>query len=491
MSFLPFALSLSSTFTKIGAIAAFAALMGIAILSLLVFSQARELKRLREWAGRAPERAADLEQRVSSAAAVRVQQQPPAAQMARPVARAAPIPAAAAASATRVLGEPVAPAGVPVPVAQAPAAGVAAGTPAIPAPGAPTPPPGAQPATPPGGAPSAAPPVPGQPPATVAAPPGQPPMPAQPTPAVTRSPVPVQPSAGNGPPASAPPLGAPTPPARPLPGAPMPTAPDPRSPMPAPAPAPATAAASAAASRAPIAPAPAPPSTPAAATPAGQLAQDAAAPRRPAPPVGRAPGTPVAAQAADPRTSRQSIPPPLEGRSIYAAKRSRGRAVALMVVGVVVVAAAVAVVLTSLGGSSSPKHASTTTTTAGRGATPKGHAVHKAAKPAPKTPALSPAETNVAVLNATEAEGLASRTASALQQNGYSQAAAHFGKPPGSGQVSVVEYASGHQAEAEGVAHSLSVSHVLPIEAAVTALAGSAGVVVIVGSDREHETSSP
>ncbi|MGO9321994.1 MAG: hypothetical protein ACLQBY_14490, partial [Solirubrobacteraceae bacterium] len=107
MIFLPFALSLSSTFTKIGAIAAFAALVGIAILSLLVFSQARELKRLREWAGRAPERAADLEQRVSTAAAVRVQQQQaPAAQMARPVPRAAPVPAAAAAAgapATRVV----------------------------------------------------------------------------------------------------------------------------------------------------------------------------------------------------------------------------------------------------------------------------------------------------------------------------------------------------------------------------------------------------
>ena len=64
MTSLPLALSLSSTFTKIGAIAAFAALLGIAILSLLVFSQARELKRLREWAGRAPERAADMEQRV-------------------------------------------------------------------------------------------------------------------------------------------------------------------------------------------------------------------------------------------------------------------------------------------------------------------------------------------------------------------------------------------------------------------------------------------
>ena len=48
--------------------AAFVALVGIALLSLLVFSQAREFKRLREWAGRAPERAADMEQRVSAAA---------------------------------------------------------------------------------------------------------------------------------------------------------------------------------------------------------------------------------------------------------------------------------------------------------------------------------------------------------------------------------------------------------------------------------------
>src|SRR5277367_512441 len=138
MSFLPFALSLSSTFTKIGAIAAFAALLGIAILSLLVFSQARELKRLREWAGRAPERAADLEQRVSSAAAVRVQQQAPA-EMARPVPRTPPIPAmpaAAGAPATRVVGQPMA-----VPVGQPQGAAVAAGAQAPQVPGAPPAPP--------------------------------------------------------------------------------------------------------------------------------------------------------------------------------------------------------------------------------------------------------------------------------------------------------------------------------------------------------------
>jgi hypothetical protein len=177
---------------------------------------------------------------------------------------------------------------------------------------------------------------------------------------------------------------------------------------------------------------------------------------------------------------------------VYAAKRSRGRMIALIAAAVIVAAGAIVVALTSLGGSSGSKQAtSAVTTTAHHAATHARHPSHKAAKPAPKAPAVSPAETNVAVLNATEAEGLAHRTASALQQNGYSQATALSGKPPGSGQVSVVEYASGHQAEAEGVAHSLSVSHVLPIEAAVTALAGSASVVVIVGADKEHETSSP
>jgi hypothetical protein len=177
---------------------------------------------------------------------------------------------------------------------------------------------------------------------------------------------------------------------------------------------------------------------------------------------------------------------------VYAAKRSPRKMLLLVAAGVVVAAAAVVAAI-SLGGSSGAKTASNSgQITAQRTTTPATKQTHKAKpKTAPKTPAVSPAETNVAVLNATEAEGLARRFASTLQQNGYSQATALYGKPPGSDQVSVVEYASGHQAEAEGVAHSISVTHVLPIEAAVTALAGSANVVVIVGADKEKETSSP
>jgi len=41
---------------EIGSYAGFAAILGLAVLSALYFSQARDVKRLREWAGRAPER---------------------------------------------------------------------------------------------------------------------------------------------------------------------------------------------------------------------------------------------------------------------------------------------------------------------------------------------------------------------------------------------------------------------------------------------------
>jgi hypothetical protein len=156
----------------------------------------------------------------------------------------------------------------------------------------------------------------------------------------------------------------------------------------------------------------------------------------------------------------------------------------------VVVAAVVAVVaLTALGGSSgkTPKISSVGTVTTSHSATTS----TKAHKPAAKheAPAVSPAETTLAVLNATESEGLAHRTAIQLQQSGYSQATALGGKPPGSGQVSVVEYVSGHKAEAEAVAHSAEVTQVQPIESAVAALASSANVVLIVGADKA--TQSP
>jgi hypothetical protein len=60
----PFAVTLSDLIEKGGAYAGLAAFFGLAILSVLYFAQAREIRRLRDWAGRAPERAQELEQRV-------------------------------------------------------------------------------------------------------------------------------------------------------------------------------------------------------------------------------------------------------------------------------------------------------------------------------------------------------------------------------------------------------------------------------------------
>jgi hypothetical protein len=67
-----FALSFQGQVEKYGVYVGIAAFFGLAVLSLLYFSQARELKRLREWAGRAPERARELEQRVVAQASANV-----------------------------------------------------------------------------------------------------------------------------------------------------------------------------------------------------------------------------------------------------------------------------------------------------------------------------------------------------------------------------------------------------------------------------------
>jgi hypothetical protein len=62
------AFSLQDQVEKYGAYVGLAAFLGLAVLTLLYFAQARELKRLRDWAGRAPERAQELEARVMAQA---------------------------------------------------------------------------------------------------------------------------------------------------------------------------------------------------------------------------------------------------------------------------------------------------------------------------------------------------------------------------------------------------------------------------------------
>jgi hypothetical protein len=146
---------------------------------------------------------------------------------------------------------------------------------------------------------------------------------------------------------------------------------------------------------------------------------------------------------------------------------------------------ALAVVLLTKGGSSA-QNAATSSSVAQPGVTTTTATKHHpATKPSAKKAKATPAaETSVVVLNGTETPGLAHRLSTQLQQNGYSQATALFNRPPGADEATVVEYASGHQADAAGVARSLSVSHVVPMEQAIAQLAGSAKVVVVAGADK-------
>jgi hypothetical protein len=154
----------------------------------------------------------------------------------------------------------------------------------------------------------------------------------------------------------------------------------------------------------------------------------------------------------------------------------RRRHTTALVVGGLLAAVAVAVVAVALLGSSSGG--------SGRGASARSVHHHRGAHTRAPAGAASPASIHVVVLNATNATGLAHRLSASLQQSGYSQAVAVGGTPPGEHQTSVVQYASGHSAEAKRVAQALSVSQVQPLEGAVEGFASGASVVVIAGLDK-------
>jgi hypothetical protein len=59
---------------QIGAFAGLAAFLGLAVLALLSFTQGRDLRRLREWAGSAPERDAERKEQTSTIAAQRAEE---------------------------------------------------------------------------------------------------------------------------------------------------------------------------------------------------------------------------------------------------------------------------------------------------------------------------------------------------------------------------------------------------------------------------------
>jgi hypothetical protein len=59
---------------EIGAFAGLAAFLGLAVLALLSFTQGRDIRRLREWAGSAPERDSELKDSTSASAAQRAEE---------------------------------------------------------------------------------------------------------------------------------------------------------------------------------------------------------------------------------------------------------------------------------------------------------------------------------------------------------------------------------------------------------------------------------
>src|SRR5512133_2430876 len=110
------ALSLQGQVEKYGSYVGIAAFFGLAVLSLLYFAQAREVKRLREWAGRAPERAREVEERaIAQADAAR--RQPP---IQPPVAAPQPIAAATAAGGRSGTVSPAVPVGAATAVVERP-----------------------------------------------------------------------------------------------------------------------------------------------------------------------------------------------------------------------------------------------------------------------------------------------------------------------------------------------------------------------------------
>jgi LytR cell envelope-related transcriptional attenuator len=448
------ALSVHSFVDKIGAYVGFAAAIGLALFAMLLFAQARELKRLREWGAHAHDRIGELERRLAAAlelarrASTSQRTMPPAPgpgprpAAARPAAPARAAPAIARTSApTRLPLLPAAPAlvggaalgsatvFVPLPK-QPPGVAPAAALPGVPAPAvAPAARPATAPAVAAAAAASAAPAAATPAPATAAGQaPASPPMPAQPAPVPgAPAPSPAPPAATNGHSDTFPPV----PPVRratPRPGVRPP-----------------------AGRRPPVRP--------------GQ---------RPVP------AAPLRAR----RTPHAS--PRASGNGTVEAPHGRRR-LALLLGGLGAVAVvAIAIVLLSGGGNDSPSLPTASnsapiqqTTGAARGTTPSAGA-----------PAHD--RVTVAVLNGTPTPGLASTVATTLTSDGFKRG------PVGNASdqqrsVTVVSYFGGHDAEAQEVASTLNVpaDAVQPIDAdtetacASGATTCAATVVVTVGADRQ------
>lgn len=165
-----------------------------------------------------------------------------------------------------------------------------------------------------------------------------------------------------------------------------------------------------------------------------------------------------------------------QGPKYYKQEGSGRRGVGLIVAGVVIAAILVVLLISTLKGGGSHPSATSASSSEARS---------RGASGGSGEGATNPGAMSVVVLNGTSTEGLAHHLASDLQQSGYSDAAASGAVPSGTHPSTVVEYSSGHRADARRVAKALAVTtQVQPIEGSIASLTGSAQVVVIAGADQ-------
>ncbi|MET0511137.1 MAG: LytR C-terminal domain-containing protein [Thermoleophilaceae bacterium] len=414
---------------EIGSYAGIASVVGVALLAALYFSQARDVKRLREWAGRAPERADQQQPAVPGRVVAQPQAKPAPSASGAP-----PVPAQAVATGAR-------------PPAATPAAAsgsAAAARPVPPKPGAPATPAPATAGAPAGSTPANAPAAPAKAPAVPAKGPSVPGT-APPVPAPSGQPVP----AGVGAQASA---QAPAKPAAPVPAGANSGAP------------------------APLKPGVAAPGQNASA-PARTGGPATAAAKRPAEagPSGGQPGQPSQATAI--------IPPPDE-EPWYRRLAARPRYLVLVVAGVLILGSAVAFGVAQLakdddGGASTPASAPADNEQSQSDEAQD----EEAAKPKKGAP-IEPSSVTVAVLNGTTVGGLAAALGDQVGAAGFQVGTvANFG-PNQQLAESIVEYTKGHEREAAAVGRKLGISQRERARAESQELAGDATVIVIAGADQ-------
>jgi hypothetical protein len=492
-----FALSFQDQVEKYGAYVGIAAFFGLAVLSLLYFSQARELKRLREWAGRAPDRARELEQRVVAQATASVARRPPVMPGApakggiAPPRRLAEMPAPAAgteaarAPATELAEAaeadpatngnvpaavpPVGPGGSvpagPVPAnGGAPAEGATAGAAAN---GAGTAPEGERAATDDGTG-VAAPADRGAPAAPGAAPPDAA-APGAATPGAA-TPGAATPGADRG--ASAAPGAAP-------PGADRPTAPSqgagatPPGVEGGPEAAPGETQPGGFPAAEPDAPVPGevPPAAVPRATPAqrvGVTPRPAPAPLRQTKPTATPRG--AGRRPAAPAARRPGAKPPREGRSA-------GTIALLVGLAVLILGGGAFVGSQVLGGDDEPTPRNVPAPPPTETAEPGGSG--GGGQQAPPV-----AETNVAVLNGTTFTGLAGQLADEVEAEGYERGITETNIRDQTIQESIIYYADGFRASARAVGELLSIEQFEPLDSETAAVAPGADVVVLAGADQ-------